>query len=112
MPERTPVRNPVNSAEPVILVTQGGQIIDTSSGGLSSIDQPYKSATIMTIGGADVSPGRAIQINVSTAGNFVLRLSDNTTITVPLAVGYNVIPYSVKAVVSATGAASAIYRLD
>lgn len=78
---------------------------------VKSYSAPYAGAAALTVGTA-AAVGRAVGVVCTVAGNVALTLADASTITVPVAVGFTVLPFAATTVnTSGTTATASYYNL-
>jgi hypothetical protein len=69
-------------------------------------DSGYQGAVAFTVAGAAVSPGRAVAVNCTVAGNVTFTFADTSSLTVPVATGLTILRLSVTGASAATATAT------
>ncbi|NBW10489.1 MAG: hypothetical protein EBR82_20915 [Caulobacteraceae bacterium] len=108
-------RNPKGLARAVVLAIS--QIVAGKTSAIAvdanhpvpTASRGYRSSTAIVVG-ANQTPGRAVHVVCTTAGDVKIRLADDTEILITVAVGATYLPFEAKTIVAAGTTAVATYR--
>jgi hypothetical protein len=68
----------------------------------------YKTATAIVVG-TNQTPGRAVHVTCSVAGDIKLRLTDDSEVVLTVGTGVTILPFEAKTVIAAGTTATATY---
>jgi hypothetical protein len=69
-------------------------------------DEGYQGVAAFTVAGAAVSPGRAVAVNCTVAGNVTFTFADGSSLQVPVATGLTILRFAVTGASAATATAT------